>query len=149
MLRPLPLVAVRKEHHQPARAQPFGLARGDELVDDHLRAVGEVAELRLPQHQRARIGERKAKFEAEYAKLGKRRVADLEAAAVDVAERNELLAGLLVDPDGVAVAEGAAPAVLAGQADAVAFGSRVPNASASAVTQSKPSPVSNIASWRR
>jgi hypothetical protein len=29
----------------------LSLAADDELVDDHLRAVGEVAELRLPQHE--------------------------------------------------------------------------------------------------
>ena len=33
---------------------PLLLAGGDELVDDRLRAVDEVAELRLPQHQRVR-----------------------------------------------------------------------------------------------
>ena len=33
----------------------FDSRAGDELVDDHLRAVGEVAELRLPDHELARI----------------------------------------------------------------------------------------------
>ena len=48
MLRPLPFVAVRQEQREPADAAPLGLARADELVDDHLRAVREVAELALP-----------------------------------------------------------------------------------------------------
>src|SRR6266446_5072427 len=55
VLGPLPLVAVRQHHHQPADAAPLDLARGDELVDHHLRAVGEVAELRLPYHQLVRL----------------------------------------------------------------------------------------------
>ena len=110
-----------------------------------LRAVGEVAELRFPQHQRLRIGERIAIFEAEHAEFGQRAVAHLEAAAFDVAQRDIFVAGLLVDPDGVALAEGAAAAVLARQADALPSASRLPNASASAVAQSKPSPLSNIA----
>ena len=52
MLRPLALVAVRQQHHEAGHAQPFALARGDELVDHDLRAVGEIAELRFPERQR-------------------------------------------------------------------------------------------------
>ena len=51
MLGPLPLVTVRQQHDETAHAQPFRLARAEELVDDDLRAIGEIAELRLPQHQ--------------------------------------------------------------------------------------------------
>ena len=69
MLGPLPFEAVRKQQHEAARAQPLGFAGGDELVDDALRAVGEIAELRFPQHQALRVGERIAIFEAEHAEL--------------------------------------------------------------------------------
>ena len=48
MLRPLALVAVRQQADETGHAQPFALAGGDELVEHDLRAVGEVAELRLP-----------------------------------------------------------------------------------------------------
>ena len=58
----------------------FRLARRDELVDDHLRAVGEIAELRLPQRQRVRLGQRVAVLEAEHGLLRQHRVDDLEAA---------------------------------------------------------------------
>ena len=34
----------------------FIFARGDELVDDDLRAIGEIAELRFPQDQRLGFG---------------------------------------------------------------------------------------------
>src|SRR5579864_8269743 len=44
MLRTLPFVTVRQQKHQSAQQSPFVLARGDELIDDDLRAVGEVAE---------------------------------------------------------------------------------------------------------
>jgi hypothetical protein len=40
---------VRQQQHEAVGAQPLGLAGGDVLVDDDLRAVGEVAELRFPQ----------------------------------------------------------------------------------------------------
>ncbi len=47
-----PLVAVREQQRQPRGLAPLRQAARDELVDDHLGAVGEVAELRLPEHQR-------------------------------------------------------------------------------------------------
>ena len=47
MFGPLPFIAVREEHDKAAAPAPFGFARCDELVDDHLhpemeRALGEV-----------------------------------------------------------------------------------------------------------
>src|SRR5947208_962485 len=70
MLGPLPLVAVRQEHHQAAAAAPFDLARGDELVDHHLRAVRKIAELRLPDNQLVGLGGRIAVLEAEHGLFG-------------------------------------------------------------------------------
>ena len=101
----------------------FVSPRGDELVDDDLRAVGEVAELRFPQHQRVRVGQRVAVFEAQHAELGQQRVEDLEPrlAVADVVQRHVFGLVRLVDQHGVALAEGAALHVLARQADAVAF----------------------------
>src|SRR5690606_5923033 len=54
VLRALPLVAVGKVEDQAAQAQPLVLARGDELVDDDLTGVEEIAELRLPDDERLR-----------------------------------------------------------------------------------------------
>src|SRR5262249_18121943 len=50
MFRPLPLIAVRKQQYNSRRQIPFVLARADKLIDDHLRAVRKIAELRLPQN---------------------------------------------------------------------------------------------------
>ena len=55
VLRPLAFVAVRQQHHQTAHTAPLLLAGADELVDNHLRAVGEVAELRFPDGQSTRL----------------------------------------------------------------------------------------------
>ncbi len=52
MLRPLPFIAMRQQADEARHAQPFALAGRDELVEQHLRSVGEIAELRLPQRQR-------------------------------------------------------------------------------------------------
>src|SRR5256714_7860726 len=120
MLRPLPLVAVRQQQHQAAHALPLRLGAGDELIDDHLRLVDEIAELRLPDPQPARTRARHAVLEAEHRRLAERAVDDLDLrlAFADVhyvIERNVLLAVLVVVEDRVAMAEGSAPGVLAGE----------------------------------
>jgi hypothetical protein len=74
-------------------AQPLALARRDELVEHHLRAVGEVAELRLPQRQRVRLGQRVAVLEAEHRLFRQHRVDDLVArlALLQMVERRVAL----------------------------------------------------------
>src|ERR1700691_5804389 len=56
MFRPLPFVTMRQQADEARHTQPFALTRRDELVEDHLRAVGEIAELRLPDGKRVRLG---------------------------------------------------------------------------------------------
>ena len=53
-------------------------AGDDELVDRDLSAVHEVTELRLPEHERLRRGNRVAVLEADCRVLGERRVEHLE-----------------------------------------------------------------------
>ena len=92
-------------------------ARGDELIDDDLGAVGEVAELGLPDHEHLRIDERVAVVEAEHRGLGEQRVVDAESGlvVVDVVEGDVGFASLGVVPGRVALGEGSAHAVLPGQ----------------------------------
>ena len=52
----------------------------DELVDDRLRAVDEVAELGLPQHKCVRVADRVAVLEAHRGELRQRRVVHHELA---------------------------------------------------------------------
>ena len=56
VLGALALVAVRQQQHQPVALTPLVLGGDDVLVDDDLGAVDEVAELRLPHHQRVGVG---------------------------------------------------------------------------------------------
>ena len=79
VLRPLAFIAMRQQADEARHAQPLALARRDELVDDDLRAVGEIAELRFPQGQRLRLGQRIAVFEAEHRLFREHRVDDLVA----------------------------------------------------------------------
>ena len=51
VLRPLAFVAVRQHQSDAIHAAPFHFAGGNELVDHHLRTVGEIAELRFPDDQ--------------------------------------------------------------------------------------------------
>src|SRR5262249_2917592 len=51
VLGPVALVAVRQQQRQAGGLLPLRQAGSDELVDDDLRAVDEVAELRLPENE--------------------------------------------------------------------------------------------------
>ena len=81
MLGALSLVAVRQEQDEAVRLAPLLLRAGQELVDDDLRAVQEVAELRLPHHERAMLGHRVAELEAHHRRFREQAVVHLEAHA--------------------------------------------------------------------
>ena len=73
VLRPLTFVPVRKEQDEAGEKIPFVFTGDDELVDDGLRDVGEVAELRLPDDQSFGIVAAVSVFEAHDPGFGKRR----------------------------------------------------------------------------
>src|SRR4029453_444656 len=97
-----------------ARALPLRFGRRDELVDDDLRAVPEVAELPLPNDKLVRVGHAEAELEAEHGVLGQHAVEDehVPLPRTDVVQRRERLAGVDAVQPGVAMAERPAPAVL-------------------------------------
>ena len=64
VLRALPLVAVRQQQREAAARPHLVSPERDELIDDDLRAVDEVAELRLPDDQRVGVGGGVAVLEA-------------------------------------------------------------------------------------
>ena len=119
VLRARALVAVREQQRQARRLAPLRQRRDDELVDDDLGRVDEVAELRLPEHERLRRLHRVAVLEAEAGDLRQRRVVQLHRRerARQALDRRDPLAGLGVVQDEVALGERAALGVLAGQAD--------------------------------
>src|SRR4249919_4139536 len=117
MLGAVALVAVWEEQGQPRGLAPLRESGDDELVDRHLRAVDEVAELRLPADEGLGRGHRVAVLEREAGRLGERRVVDLERRGrlAEVLDRREELSVLRVVQNEVAVRERAARRVLAGQ----------------------------------
>ena len=56
MLRPLSFVSMRQEHRDAAQTPPLGLAGTNELIDDDLRTVDEIAELSFPDDKRVGFG---------------------------------------------------------------------------------------------
>ena len=154
---PWPVVAVRQQKRRAGLTQPLGFARAYELVDDDLRLrVREVPELRLPQHQRVGVLQRVPQLEPQHAELAQRRVTDREdvgrrlAGGTPLTERrrharSSRCSGRAAERDGAAAAtalhilrrsnaRGCSAAALTASA----------NAKASAIAQSKPSPVSII-----
>src|SRR5580693_9660019 len=119
MLRTLPFIAMRQHADEARHAQPFAFARGDELIEQYLGAVGEVAELRFPDRQRLRLRQRIAVLEAEHRLLREQRVDDLvmPLIAAEMIERRVAALVFLVDQHRMPLREGATLAVLARQPD--------------------------------
>ena len=123
MLGPLSFVAVRQEHGQTAEPSPLGLARGNELVDDDLRTIDEIAELRLPNNQIIGTGGRKPVFEAHHGFLRQHRIDDGKArlSVANVLQRDVAPSACLIVQYRMSVEKSAAPGVLARYANRVAF----------------------------
>ena len=128
---PLPLMAVRQQQHHGRQLAPLGLAGADELVDDRLRAVDEVAELALPQHQLrpgCRPCSRTRSPTAAYSDSGESYTRNLPPVGLPsllvASSCNGVnsVAGLAVDDHRMPLGEGAAAGVLSGQPHQLAFG---------------------------
>ena len=110
---------MRQQEDDAGEQAPLGFAGGDELVDDDLCAVGEVAELGFPEDEGFGVVAGVAVLVAEDGGLGQDGVVDLPAPLIrrDVGERRPADLGLGVDEDGVALVEGATLGVLTAEAD--------------------------------
>src|SRR6266849_5825913 len=64
MLGTLALVPMRKEQGQSREAPPLGLAGTDELIDDDLCPIAEIAELAFPNRQAMRFRRGESIFES-------------------------------------------------------------------------------------
>src|ERR1700746_2696590 len=67
MFRPLAFKSVGKKKDDARREIPFVFAGADELIDDDLRAVYKVSELRFPQNESFGIGAAETVFKAKAA----------------------------------------------------------------------------------
>src|SRR5690349_5935148 len=78
MLGALPFEAVRQQQNEAARLIPLRFGRNDELVDNDLPAIYEIAKLGLPHYKRERIGNAIAEFEAHGGEFAQQAVHYLE-----------------------------------------------------------------------
>ena len=115
MLRSLAFVAVRQQQDDAARPLPFRFRRNDELIDDGLRAIREIAELRFPQAKHVRVIERIAVIEPEHGRFGEQAVVNADARLFrrEMEQRKVRLARFRIVKKRVPMAECPAPAVLA------------------------------------
>ncbi len=123
VLRALTFVAVRQQHDQAVHTAPFAFPGKDKLVDNGAGAVGEVAELRFPEHQRIGRSQGITVFKTEHGIFGQQRVVDahfplLVAQAVEAVH---FMVVVRIENAGVAVAERAAFHILTAHAHVAAF----------------------------
>ena len=124
MLRSLSLVAVREEQHEARLLAPLRAARDDELIDDRLSHVHEIAELRFPQNERVARDRAESVLESQGRDLRERAVGDHEWRLVgpEIRERRIRAPVPRFVQDKVPVAEGAALRVLTREPDRHPFG---------------------------
>lgn len=103
--------------NQTAKTSPFDFAGADELIDHNLGAVGKVAELSLPEHQRIGSSRGIAVFETEHCVLRQHRVDHSKRSrfGTEMLQRNVValipLLALLVVQHGMTMTERTAAAV--------------------------------------
>ena len=123
VLGTLAFVAVRQEEHEAAGAVPLRFAGGEKLIDDNLGAVGEIPELSFPDAEHIGVIKRVAVVETEHGGFGEQRVVNAETGLLGIEVLEGRVGGvcLHVVEHSVAVAEGAAFAVLAAEPDGFVF----------------------------
>src|ERR1700733_2663109 len=90
VLGALAFVAMRQKQDEAGEQIPLVFTGREELVDDDLRAVGKVAELRFPQRECLWVIAAVAVLETHDGSFGKRRVVNIEARLIraDMGKRN-------------------------------------------------------------
>src|SRR4051812_2155489 len=82
VFRPLAFVSMRKQEHDAAGGLPFRFRRGDKLIDNRLRTVSKIAELRFPKAKHVRVINRVTVIEPEDGGFRQRAVVDANAGLV-------------------------------------------------------------------
>ena len=123
MFRSLAFVSMWQKQNNSAGPLPFRFRRNDKLVDDGLRAVRKIAELRFPQAKHLRIIERITVIESEHGRFGKQAVVNTKARLFrcEMQKRNVRISRYRVVKNGMPVSKGPAAAVLAGQSHRCSF----------------------------
>ena len=128
MVGALTLVAVREQQHDSRVLTPLLFGGRDELVDDRLSAIHEVAELGFPQNESVGVPHRVAVFVGQCCVFRQERVVDVKTTLVfgEVHEREPFLAVFAVVEHRVALHERSATCVLAYKPDLLALDQQRP-----------------------
>jgi len=123
MFRPLAFKSVRKKKDDARRKIPFVFTCADELIDNHLRAVYEVAELRFPQNEGFGIVAAETVLKAKAAGFRKRRIINFAEGLSrrEVRQRDVRVFGLRIHENRVTLVESATLRVLSGKAQRRSF----------------------------
>src|SRR5262245_61440706 len=115
MFRTLPLHAMRQKQRDAAQPSPLVFSCGNELVDNHLSSVPEIAELRLPQYKPVGRIETVSVFKTKHARFRHRSVVNVGRRLIrgEIAIREVLPAIFGIMQNGMPVAEGPAFGILA------------------------------------
>ena len=107
----------------PLGPLPFRFCRDDELIDDRLRAIGKIAELRFPQAEHSWVIERVAVIKPEHGSFREQAVVNANARLFfgQVHEWHVGSARLRIVKDRVPRAEGSARTILSRQSDRNSF----------------------------
>jgi len=74
----LALIPMGQEHYEIAWLPPFVSELAMKIIDYHLRAVGEIAELRFPDHKAERVGNTVTEFKSQDGRLRQGAVENLK-----------------------------------------------------------------------
>src|SRR6516164_5911449 len=114
MFRALTFISMRKEENDAAGSLPFGLRTDDKLIDHHLGAVHEIAELCFPQAKQIRVVHRISVIKPQNGSLGKHTVVDAKSSLVllQIGQGNKPVRSDCIRKNRVPMTEGSPPAIL-------------------------------------
>src|ERR1700722_19053144 len=119
MFGALAFITVGQKKDKAGEQVPLIFSGADELIDDGLRDIGEVAKLGFPQDQSFGIVATVSVFKSHHPRFRERRVVDIarRLVGVDMTERNIFRFVLNIEQGGMALIEGCTARVLAAEAN--------------------------------
>src|SRR5882724_2684032 len=120
MFRSHAFKSVRQQQHESRQPLPLGFRARKKLVNDDLRGVHKVAELRFPKHERFRAIKAVTVFKTERAGFAKQTVVNFDGCLLrrEMLQRYEWMSVLLVMQNRVPLAERSPARVLSSKSDA-------------------------------
>ena len=115
--------SVRQQHHQAAQPVPFVFGTDNELVDDHLSDIGEIAELSFPTDQSVGGIQTVSVFVTEHSRFAQTTVVDFDRSLIrgEMSERHVRSIIFDIVKNGVTMTESSTFRVLTVHSNAMSF----------------------------